>query len=100
MTNATLIKYAEIVKAEKELAEKKEVLKAKIVEDFGKDKIDKLECDFGTFTISSKPKWEYSKKVKKLESDLKILKVTEQENETAKKTDGDKYVVFTAPKDK
>jgi len=53
MTNATLIKYAEIVKAEKELAEKKEVLKAKIVEDFGKDKIDKLECDFKTLSIIS-----------------------------------------------
>lgn len=91
-------KYADIREklAIIELAES--ALKAEILEEMKKSGLDKHETEVGKFIICSKKKWSYSKKVLKIEEDLKVQKFTEQEKGIAK-VEETSYLAFTPPKE-
>lgn len=78
MQKELLKQYASLEIKFKLLEEEKKLLREKIVEDFNKNKIDKMETDYGSFTICEKKTWIYSKKVKTLEDKVKIEKDKEQ----------------------
>lgn len=79
-----LKKYAMLELSFKALAEQKEALREEIVEDFKKKGIEKMNSEFGSFSICKKSSWEYSKKIKLLESKVKIEKNKEQKKGIAK----------------
>ena len=74
-------------------------LRGKILADFEKNKIDKMEDPtLGTFSIAHKTTWTYSKAVKTLEEKVKIAKVKEQEKGIAKASESN-YLLYNKPKD-
>lgn len=80
------VEYAEVCNTEKEIAAKKADLKAQIEDILPQKPVD-IKTDYGTFKMVSQPKWDYSPAVKRLEEDVKILKVEEQEQGLATKTE-------------
>lgn len=87
--------YAEVKFQIKLLEEQKNLLQKDILEDLHKDGVDKFEGEIGKFTICSKKSWKYSKKITKLEDDLKIKKTEEQEKGIAKVEESE-YLLFKA----
>lgn len=93
MKNKIYHDFAEVKAQIKFLEEQESLLKAQIIKDLHKRKVDKLEGEFGTFTICNKKKYTYSKKLQKLEEDLKIKKYEEQEKGVAK-VEVSEYIKF------
>ena len=93
MDKKTLKRYAEVREAIKELEAKEAEIKSEIVEDMQKNKLDKVESDFGMFTLASRKSWKFSDKVVALEEKLKIAKFTEQEKGIAKSSETT-YMVY------
>lgn len=66
-----------------ELDEQKKVLEEKIVSELQKNNLQNYECDFGKFILKRTPTYEYSERVKELESKLRAIKKDEIENGAA-----------------
>ncbi len=79
MQNTLLAQYAEIETEYKALDFARSALRDLIVEEMQKSKLDKVESDFGLFTVARKQSWSYSPAVTKIEDRLKLAKVKEQQ---------------------
>lgn len=78
-------------------AERKE-LKEQIMQELKKAKLEKVESEYGKFTIASRPVYTYSDKVTELLEKVKIVKIKEEQKGIATNTPTE-YVLFTANKD-
>lgn len=58
----------------------------------------KIESEYGTLSVSSRPKWEFSETVRDMEDRVKNLKKQEMADGTAVETDGEPFLVFKAAK--
>ena len=83
MQKELLKQYSEIRWKIKEYEEVEASLKLKILEDFEKNKLDKVESDYGKFTVGHKTSWTYSKKLQDATERLKLAQLKEQEKGTA-----------------
>lgn len=82
----TLNRYAELSIQIKDLEAQRSALKPEIVEEFTSQGVEKLESDYGTFSVIRTSTWKYSKKTQKQAEELKIAQVREQEKGIAKAT--------------
>ena len=98
MQNTLLKEYVKLEEKFKALETEKKELRTKIVEDMTKAKMEKIETDFGSFTICQKASWKYTEAVEKIEDRLKIARIKEQEKGLAKRSVTE-YLLFTAPKE-
>lgn len=76
--------YADVRHELEVLETKRDYLKNEILRDLKRQKVDKVEGEYGKFTVCQKKNWIYSKKLSALEENLKIQKVEEQEKGIAK----------------
>jgi len=83
MNQKLLLEYIELDARFKELEAEKATLRAQILDELKKNKLD----NFGSFTVAHKTSWKYSPAVAKLEEKVKLAKNTEQEKGTAKATE-------------
>jgi len=98
MQNKLYSEYASVREKIAALEEKEAILKEKILADMTDAGNEKLELDFGSFVVRTMKKWTYSKKVAKIEEDLKIQKFTEQEKGIAQ-AEEKRYLAFITPKE-
>lgn len=93
MNKQLLQQYLQVKLELKRLEAEEGELKAKILDNFRKNQIDKLATDFGSFTVAKKTLWVYTEAVKKLADRLKLTQIREQEKglATAKEQE---YLVF------
>ena len=57
-------------------------------------KIDKLESDYGKFTIAEKTSWTYTKEIEDMAEELKVAKIKEEQSGKAKPS-AKEYLVYT-----
>lgn len=81
-----LKKYAMLELSFKALEEQKKALREEIVEDFKKKGIEKMDSEFGSFTVCKNKSWKYSAKIKSLEDKVKIEKSKEQKKGIAEES--------------
>lgn len=98
MQKDLLKKYALIEEKAKAIEEEKQMLRAEILADMQKNKLDKIESDFGKFTVSSRRTWTYSATIIKLAEKLKIAKVKEETKGIAK-AEVTEYLLFKPVKE-
>lgn len=98
MNKELLQRYVALRVEIKALEEKETSLKQEILAELNSNKIEKINTDFGSFTVCKKLFWTYSPKVKAIEDRLKLAKITEQEKEIAKSSES-KYLMFKESKD-
>ena len=84
MNKSLFVQYAELDSSIKALEEEKNALKPQVIEEIKKSGAEKIESDFGNFTIVSKNTYSYSSKVNEAETKLKTLKKKEEADGTAK----------------
>lgn len=84
MDPKTLSKYAKLNDKINALEEERNALKADIMSDMHKQKVEKAETEYGTFTRATRTTWQYTKKVDKLSEQLKIAQIKEQDSGKAK----------------
>ncbi len=99
MQETLLKKYASIEVKFKALEAEKKELREEILNDLVKHKLDKVESNFGTFTVSSKPVWKFSSAIKMLTEKLALAKAKEQKSGKAKVESETKFIVFTPNKE-
>lgn len=97
--NTKLFEQYEVTEAKYKVleAERKE-LKEQIMLELKKAKVEKVESEFGKFTIASRPVYTYSDKIIALLEKVKIAKVKEEQKGIAVNTPTE-YILFTANKD-
>lgn len=72
-------KYADLKNQLSKLEEEAEIVKVSIMEDMKEAEVEKVEAEYGSFTITSRKNWAYTDKVKGLETTLKATKKEEEE---------------------
>lgn len=77
------------------LQEKESAIKSSIIEEMQKNSLDKIESDFGKFTVAQRLSYTYSDKVSDLEEKVKIAKHKEVEKGVAKIKSTTNYIVYT-----
>lgn len=95
MDKTKLKEFLKIDEEYKAIGEKRDAIRAEILADFQKNKINKLDTDYGTFTVQGKTTYKYSATVDKLSDKLKLAKVKEEQNGTAKASVTE-FIRFTA----
>lgn len=88
-----LKKYATLRAKIEVLQNEESELKAQILEDLQKQKLDKVVSDYGKFTVASRKSYKYSQKVIDLEEKVKIAKDKEVLKGIAKESITN-YLVF------
>jgi hypothetical protein len=92
------IEYAAIDSELSLLEEKKQALRAKILDSLKEGGQDKVETPVGRFTVANKVKWVYSGVVTDMEEKLKVKKIQEQKKGTATESKS-QYLLFTPLKE-
>lgn len=98
MNKQNFEKYAQLKEQEKEIAEEIKELKPLLVEDMLEAKADKVESDYGTFSIVKRKHWTYSSDTQALDLKLKEIKKTEEADGTATYTEKEN-LMFTNKKE-
>lgn len=99
MKDTTLFQeYVDLKTKINELLEKEGEMKEAIIAQMGKDKVTKVESEYGKFTIASRKAWQYSDKVEELSEKLKMVKHKEEERGIAKIKSINPYLVWTTNK--
>lgn len=93
MDKKLLREYAALEIEYKEIEARRSNLRDAIVQRMVKDKLDKVESDFGMFTVGRRASWTYTDAVKKIEDRLKIAKTKEQQKGLAKSSETE-YLVY------
>ena len=93
MEKELLKRYATIKDKMRQLQDEELFLKEQILSDLKKNKLAKVESNFGNFTICTRYNWEYTDKVTTLEEKIKLAKLKEQEKGIAKATETN-YLLF------
>lgn len=96
--NSTFKKYAEVMNRIKGLETMRDQLKEEIITGLHKQKLQKVESDYGKFTISARRSYAYTEAVKKLEEKVKLAKVKEEEQGVAQEKVTE-YLTYTPVKD-
>ena len=91
-------KYVDLRFQLRDLEEKEKSLKEEILADLQNNKVDKVETDFGAFTVCKKLSWSYSPAIKSKEEGLKIAKLKEQERGIAESSETN-YLMFKEKKE-
>src|SRR3990167_4511656 len=89
--------FAEFLKVEasyKDICAKRDAVRAEIVEEMQKSKVEKAETEYGIFTIAKRAVWAYTEAVRKLEQRVKLAKVREEKKGLATRTETE-YLRFT-----
>jgi len=98
-TRETLKMYADLKMEEARIAKEIDLLKPAVKEAITTIGSDKVESDFGTFTLYPVSVWKYSPAVEKLEKQVDALKAEEKATGKAEATP--RYdLKFSAPKKK
>lgn len=98
MKKTKLQMYAELRAEIKGLETRESDLKMEIVKEMEAESLDKVESDYGNFTIGRRKTWSYSDKVAQIEEKLRIQRFTEQEKGIAKSSETP-YLIFKAVKE-
>lgn len=98
MNNKLLKQYSDLRSKIAALETEESILKTKIVEEMATSGEEKVESDYGTFTMAHRKSWKYSSKVGDIEEKLKIQKFTEQEKGIAKSTETP-YLIYKGVKE-
>lgn len=77
----------------KELEARKQALRLEILNEMNKEKMQKVDTDFGSFTVCTKKSWKYTPAVSALEEKLKIARIKEQDRGVAKAVESE-YLLF------
>ncbi len=96
MKQDLLKKYVEINQKYADITAMRESLREEIVKDMRKNKMEKVETDFGSFTVATKTNWTYTKAVEAIKEKLKIAQVKEQQKGLAKPSET-QYLVYKEP---
>lgn len=99
MLKELLKAYADIDLEFKLLEEKKAEAREKILVELKKNELEKVETDFGRFTVAHKTTWKYTDAVAKIADKLKIAKAKEEQKGLAKPVVSE-YLLFTKPEGK
>lgn len=94
----TLARYAELKVSIQTMDDELGLLKDEIVAGMREVGADKLDADYGTFSLAVKKTWKYSPVVESLGEQLDITKKQEQADGTAE-CEENKYLVFKAKRD-
>lgn len=86
-------KYEKLENEYREIEIRKNELREEIVKEMIKNKLDKAETDFGSFTVAYKKSWIYSKSISKIEDKLKMAKIKEQEKGIAESSETE-YLLY------
>ena len=97
MENTLLKEYVKLEEKFKALEEERTMLRLQILKDLKKNKVEKVESEYGFFTVCTKVLWIYTDAVRKLEEKAKIAKVKEQQRGLAKAVELE-YLLFKANK--
>lgn len=89
----TLKKYAALRSKIEALQNEELELKAEILEYLQKQKLEKVESDYGKFTVASRRNYKYSDRVAELEEKVKMAKDKEVQKGIAKESITN-YLVF------
>ena len=79
-----LKRYSELELAFTKLEEERTALRSQIVGEFVKNKVEKEETTYGSFTLGRRSSYTYTEKIKLLEDKVKIAKHKEVEKGLAK----------------
>lgn len=93
MQTKLLAQYHLIEQEYKAIEGKRQALREKIVETLKKEGLEKIESDYGSFTVARRSTWVYSKTVKNIEEKLKIAKTKEQQKGIAKSSETE-YLLY------
>lgn len=93
MNNNIYKEYADLKNQILILELKHNELKNLIMDDMRTRDVSKVESEQGLFTVCTKKKWTYSRKLQKAEEDIKIAKLNEQESGKAI-VDETEYLMF------
>jgi 2'-5' RNA ligase len=99
MQEKLLKQYANLEQLFKTMEQERKELRQQILAELQKHKLDKVESDFGIFTVSSRPVWAYTKAVDALSAKLALAKAKEQKSGKAKVESETKFIVFTPNKE-
>lgn len=91
-------KYVSLKNEIAKLLEEENLLKSSIVEEMQNNSLEKIQNDFGKFTIAKRLTYSYSDKVSELEEKVKIAKHKEIEKGVAKVKNTTSYLLFTQDK--
>lgn len=99
MSTTNLFKeYAELEDILIRLTQQKEDLREKITDYMRRNGVSKSQTEHGSFTLTERNNWVYSKKVDDLLAKAKLRQIYEQEKGIAEKTSAT-YLRFTRPKE-
>ncbi len=93
-----LQKYALIEANLLNILEEKDQLRREILKFLLIKKLEKVESEYGSFTVARKKLWQYSPAIEKKEESLKIAKVREQDKGLAKVLVSN-YLLYRLPKE-
>ena len=96
MNQNELKEYVELESQIKELEARKTTLRGSILTSLQENKLEKIESEYGKFTVVNKTTWKYSEVVEKLTEKLKITKAKEEKKGVAKASVS-QYLLFTKP---
>ena len=94
MQEKLLKQYVELEAKFREMELEKKELRASIVKDMGKHGLDKVDSEWGSFTVASKSNYVYSKVVTALADKLALAKAKEVKSGKAKVDSVTEYMVF------
>ncbi len=97
MNNELYKKFVKIREKKEALIEEESLLKEEIIADLRKNKLDKIESNYGKFTIANKRNYTYSTKIEDMSEKLKIAKNKEVEKGIAVESITN-YLVYTENK--
>lgn len=79
--------YGELDLQIKKLQDRQKAIKSELEEDMKSQEVDKVQAEFGTFFLVTRKTWKYSDEVKAKETEVKVLKKTEEETGKAESTE-------------
>lgn len=95
MNKKVMAEFVKITSELKALEEKREALRESIVQEMDREKLTKVESDYGVFSIAQRVSYEYTDAIKKLKEKVKLAELKEQK--TGKATERiTQYLYFKA----
>jgi len=83
MNKDTMELYAKLEEEKRKIEERQAEIKEEALTFLKEAGSDKIESDFGSFTIVARKTWKYSEKIAELDKTLKTQKKTEETDGTA-----------------
>jgi len=94
MKKELFFQYRALDEQLKTLEKVKDDLRSQIVADMTGDAVEKVETEYGIFTVASRAVFKYTEAVKKLEEKVKLAKIKEEQKGTAERSET-KYLVYS-----